>query len=122
VGGLIFCGGESDLGPGNVAEMLGDGGMPSFFDEVRDETGWGEVPIVISEIGMVPGTANLTGMFTAQQKFATGSGDPLELTRCSYVARPVDSTFNVDDTHFLQATHRQRGIDVALALRAIIYP
>jgi hypothetical protein len=122
VGGLIFCGGESDLGPGNVAEMLGDGGMPSFFDDVRDEPGWGDVPIVISEIGMAPGTANLAGMFTAQRKFATGSGDPLELTRCTYVARPADAVVDVDDTHYVQATHRQRGIDVALALRDLIYP
>lgn len=122
MGGLIFCGGESDLGLGNMVEWSSlSTGVPAFINEVRAKSGWGEVPVVIAEIGMKTSEQNVLDMIDLQKKLRTGSGDALEFSRCKYVARPVDAVIDVDDTHFVQATHRQRGIDVALALHDIIY-
>jgi hypothetical protein len=123
VGCLLFCGGESDLGSGNMAEWSDpDTGAIAFFNEVRAEPGWGEVPFVIAEIGMDPGTTpNVQAMIDLQKKLATGSGDALEFSRCVYVPRPDEWTLT-DGTHFDQATHRQRGADWAAALETLIYP
>ncbi len=122
MGGLIFCGGESDLGSGNLVEWSSlVTGVPAFINEVRAESGWGDVPVVIAEIGMPYANTDVPAMIATQQKLATGSGDALEFTRCAYVTRPVGATLGGDDIHFDQATHRLRGAEVAQALHDIIY-
>lgn len=123
MGGMIFCGGESDLGSGNEVEWADKTtGVPALIDEVRREPGFGQVPLVIAEIG-TPSTDGITqSMIALQRKLRTGSGDALEYARCRYVPRPANATLAADNTHFEQPTHRQRGIDVAQALSSIIYP
>jgi hypothetical protein len=140
MGGMIFCGGESDLGgtengaasTGNLGEWVSTvTGVPALVNEVRAEPGWnapkgggaahGAVPLVIAEIGMDAGLGNVADMIALQRKLRTGSGDGLAYSRCAYVARPAGAVLNADGTHFEQATHRQRGIDVAQALAGIIY-
>lgn len=122
MGGVLFCGGESDLGSGNETEWASKStGVPALFDEIRREPNWGQVPIVITEIGTPSTDANTQSMIALQRKLATGSGDALEYARCRYVPRPANATLAADNTHFEQPTHRQRGIDMAQALAGIVY-
>lgn len=121
--GLLMCGGESDLGSGNEVEWQSKvTGFPAYVDEVRAEPGWGQVPVVIMEIGMPLDDANVQSMIRLQKKLATGSGDALEYPRCRYVPRPTNWALGSDNVHYDQATHRQRGIDAARALASIVYP
>jgi hypothetical protein len=124
IGGLVFCQGESDLGTGQIADWnSATDGAIALLNEIRAETGWGEMPIVIAEIGGDPiASPNYQQMIDNQVKLATGSGDALEFTRCAYVPRPVDAVLEADQIHFNQATQRTRGYDVARALHDLIYP
>lgn len=121
IGGLWFCQGESDLGPVNEGHwQSADYGAIGMLNAIRAEPGWGEMPIVVSEIGMDPAAANVASMIALQGRLATGSGDPLEFSRCAYVPRPASWAL-IDGAHYDQPTNRQRGIDAALALRDLVY-
>ncbi|QQA41922.1 sialate O-acetylesterase [Pelagovum pacificum] len=121
MGGIVFCQGESDTGAGKRAEW--SIAAPALIEACRAEPGWGDVPVVISEIGGDPVVdTELAALVALQQGLATGSGEPLEFSRCAYVPRPAGATFETDGIHYDQPTNRQRGIDTARALRDLIYP
>lgn len=120
LGGLIFCGGESDLGSGNEAEWQSPTtGVPNLINEVRTAYG-DDVPVIITEIGMDPTQSNVASMIALQQKLATGSGDALEFPLCAYVSRPTGWATS-DGTHYVQATHRLQGPRISQAWHDLIY-
>ncbi|MEM6650988.1 MAG: sialate O-acetylesterase, partial [Pseudomonadota bacterium] len=122
IAGVVICVGESDLGgtwDGGANAQESVEGIAQMIDDIRSE--WGaNIPVVISEIGYDTISTNVSNYIAAQQQLAAGSGNAtLEKTRCTYVARPSGSVFT-DGTHYDAATNRQRGIDAAQAMAALI--
>ena len=126
IAGVIVCVGESDLGTGNTAEHMTQ--MDLLLTDIRSEPGWGAMPIIFTEIGMLPGAqaglndANVARLKDEQRKFATRSGNVLARSRCVYIDRPTGSTYNADEVHYLQATNIVRGAVAARAWRNIVFP
>ena len=131
VGGMVSCIGEADVGSGQQAQHITR--WTAFVSEVRAEAARGNcpaignIPVVISQIGGDDTVTNNANMMAAQAKFDSNSGDATAISRCKYVARPafVNNTFYAGDglnVHYLQNADRQRGIDVAQAMRDLIYP
>lgn len=120
---VILCQGESDLGAGQMADWNSPvDGCVALLNEIRAEPGWGEMPIVISEIGCDPvALPTVQAMIDNQKKLATGSGDALEFSRCVYNPRPEDAVLDVDNIHFVQATQRVRGFRDARAVHDLVY-
>ena len=88
----------------------------NIFTALRAE--FGTFPIVILEIGFdVAGAATRNA---EQLKLVTGSGDPLALPLVAFVPRPAGWALEPDAVHYTAPTQRQRGIDAANAMRAML--
>ena len=108
---LFWCQGESSEPEGYAALFK------SIIDTLR--ASWGDFPVIIMEQGFQVDNPGGEAMKSEQQKLATGSGDPSELTNCIYVERPDGATFiDGDDVHYDGATNRVRGTEAGQAYLA----
>lgn len=110
IAGMFWCQGESTPAAGYAAKFK------AFINDLRSKPGWGEFPVVISEIGEDDTDPTVAAKILEQQKCATGSGDASELTKCAYVPRPAGWALELDGIHYTGTTNIARGTASAQAM------
>lgn len=115
VAGMIFCQGESDRGQhvDHTAAVRAD------LEYLRGR--YGNMPIVVAEIGAETSDANTAAMIAEQAKLDMDSGNALALPNCRYIARRGNAALMADKIHYDQPSQRARGADAAAALMGMLY-